>query len=745
MNENTIEILNTDVIIECSDENDIAIDVGNTMIFDYNYLYDKPSINSVQLAGNKTSCDLGLASVEDMSAKEDVANKIGVLDASVNNTQYPTAKCVREGLLSKADTALSNLSAQGQAIIDSKADVNLSNLSAAAAEHLNSLACYENTGELLTDAEGLANLKNYAHSAFDRTKFTISGNPLITDDGVASGFSSSDKISATILQAYDIVNFTYTTTCRFIYDSSIPTGAVIYRVGRFLVDLDIGNSKLRLQGHDTNSTMVNFARIALPELNSGDVLDIKTSFNSTQQSISVSINGNTPISASASGAPRTEVISDIPVYIGVDVSTNPLTHGEVDLKFLSVCIDGISVFSGNQTGIDEIKTDDYTITGTPALTADGVASGFTTSNYISKTITGTLSKDTPFEFDFSFKTPEAFGGQQTIWGIDNNTRAYIGNTGTLYVLYLGVSKGVLLAAGTEYDMKLVYDGAQFVLRYKRSTDVAYMALEPTSVASANVLTNPNFGIGILASSLNNPFYGTIDLNKIRLYINGNLIWQPCMKIPYTQSKTGSKIVEAAYRTRVNDMYNQLGYAPYYTLSDNDFTLQQGEIYGIIAKTDEKTKQNKSDLQTKADKNLGNVLSSITSIPPNALTNIDGQWIDSHYVIADWVSASASDRTYSLSTYLPNDGYSYEVMFSAICETDSASGSKAGVAIITDVITSSNCLICRCQTRAAASIRSAGTVVVPVGTSRIVTVIGGTTLTGTFILYANAYRRIGTNV
>jgi hypothetical protein len=29
------------------------------------------------------------------------------------------------------------------------------------------------------------------------------------------------------------------------------------------------------------------------------------------------------------------------------------------------------------------------------------------------------------------------------------------------------------------------------------------------------------------------------------------------------------------------MYEQSGYAPYYTLGDNDFTLPMGEIYGMI--------------------------------------------------------------------------------------------------------------------------------------------------------------------
>ncbi|MBQ1988570.1 MAG: hypothetical protein II234_01535, partial [Clostridia bacterium] len=77
----------------------------------------------------------------------------------------------------------------------------------------------------------------------------------------------------------------------------------------------------------------------------------------------------------------------------------------------------------------------------------------------------------------------------------------------------------------------------------------------------------------------------IDLNAFKIYVDGNLVYQPCLKIPYTESKTGSKIVDSIYRNRVNDMAEQFGFAPYYTLSDTDFTLPQVELYGLIgAKT-----------------------------------------------------------------------------------------------------------------------------------------------------------------
>ena len=50
------------------------------------------------------------------------------------------------------------------------------------------------TGGVSTDTDVYSDIVNYAHSTFDRSKFQIVGSPVITDDGIASGFSSSNYI-----------------------------------------------------------------------------------------------------------------------------------------------------------------------------------------------------------------------------------------------------------------------------------------------------------------------------------------------------------------------------------------------------------------------------------------------------------------------------------------------------------------------------------------------------------------------
>lgn len=58
------------------------------------------------------------------------------------------------------------------------------------------------------------------------------------------------------------------------------------------------------------------------------------------------------------------------------------------------------------------------------------------------------------------------------------------------------------------------------------------------------------------------------------------------------------------------------------------------------------------------KDLSNISSAITSIPPTALTNFDGQWVFSTQLLS---SATAIGKySISLSSYLPNDNYKYAV-------------------------------------------------------------------------------------
>lgn len=129
--------------------------------------------------------------------------------------------------------------------------------------------------------------------------------------------------------------------------------------------------------------------------------------------------------------------------------------------------------------------------------------------------------------------------------------------------------------------------------------------------------------------------------------------------------------------------------------------------------------------------------------------VDGQWVFKSTELASsvtWNSSSHSDaKDYSLSSYLPNDGRKYEVLIRANGTTTSTSGKFIRVGITSDIITTQT-YACACRTRTASTQNCAGSVILPVGTGRKISVAGTTDSSsdGTYGLRALGYRRIGLN-
>ena len=251
------------------------------------------------------------------------------------------------------------------------------------------------------------------------------------------------------------------------------------------------------------------------------------------------------------------------------------------------------------TGIDVAKADDYEVVGNPVITDDGIASGFSTSTYLKINKAFTFNSDFEIEVGIVSQISENSKAQSIISNI-NSSDSY-----------------------AKFDMFVAPNGTDIQLQFRNQDGtVKYSPLASNALTvGQNSIINVNYKSDLLTVKVNNvkvltesidlsdwsadydtwnigyslwryirPFTGSIDLNSFKIYVDGNLVYQPCLKIPYTLSKTGSKIVDVAYRDRVQDLYEQTGVAPYYTIDETNqnFTLPMGEIYGMIER---KAKQN----------------------------------------------------------------------------------------------------------------------------------------------------------
>ena len=205
----------------------------------------------------------------------------------------------------------------------------------------------------------------------------------------------------------------------------------------------------------------------------------------------------------------------------------------------------------------------------------------------------------------------------------------------------------------------------------------------------------------------------------------------------------------------SDVTTALGYTPYDASNPNGYTSNVGTVtsvnnvspvsgnVSITIPTDTSDLTNgagyitSSALSGLADTDLSNISATGQKV-------LDGQWIYSETSIASTVSApTATDLSYSLETYLPNDTYNYEVLFTMWGNTGTTSGNAVYLELKTDLQPNITYLGLA-RTRTTSNVSAAGACTMAVGSGRKVYIGATANNTGSISLKAMGYRRIGTN-
>lgn len=227
----------------------------------------------------------------------------------------------------------------------------------------------------------------------------------------------------------------------------------------------------------------------------------------------------------------------------------------------------------------------FEVVGSPTITDDGIASGFSTDNYLKCLTNFDFSKN--FSIECLFTTGDDTTTEQHLWetivgrGINlqvkNNKFALAVGDGTNWISVSSSNSNA--TANTSYKAKVIHT----LTGYK---------LYINEVEEINIPTITTVPTQDLYICRNGYFVGSIDLKQFSITVDGKEVFSGNktgldvinnIEIPYTLSKTGSKIVDVAYRDRVIDLYGQEGQAGYYTIDEpnKNFTLPMGEIYGMI--------------------------------------------------------------------------------------------------------------------------------------------------------------------
>ncbi len=433
------------------------------------------------------------------------------------------------------------------------------------------------TGAVSTDADVFADIQMYAHSTFDKSKFDVVGSPSITDDGIASGFSDGNYLKVdniTLGNDFEIdyvINLPTLINNNFILSGEDGNYIQLSVTSAGLLQTDLGNGTSWITNANHNTQI---------EANTDTALKIKYKNNT----LNVYKNGNLIDSTEVTGL-------NIPacnLLIGTNRAKAIFTNGSIFLKSFKAKANGVVIFTGNQTGLDIIKPDDYTVVGTPTITADGVASGFSDGNYLKMPNLPIIENNITMTCNVNIGVIGTVAFNYIMGWYPNENSSYLRfvyQNGKINIQW----KDKDLTSG-QAESNNVDSNSEHLLKFELTESNLKCYLDNVLFANVDVeinldaLTPDVFTIGRMNNVgtwiLNQ---GSIDLNSFKVYVDGSLVYQPCLKIPYTLSKTGSKIVDAAYRDRVKDVYEQYGTAMYYTIDEENqnFTLPMGEIYGMI--------------------------------------------------------------------------------------------------------------------------------------------------------------------
>ena len=524
--------------------------------------------------------------------------------------------------------------------------------------------------------ETIEKMEAAKRSTFDRSKFNVIGSPNITSDGIASGFSSSNYLTTPIID--------FSKPFEIIFEENFinrPSGLYsrLLNIQGMMSSDKIGYYIQVKLGSDSFSGIFNvivnntihweFTKFIW----TGEQYQVYTRENETAEWILRNTYDSTACPSNANNETTATIV------MGYHQNSGYSADGSIDLKQFSITVDGVEVFSGNKTGIDTIKPDDYTVVGTPTISADGVAKYIGTASGRITTTTIDFSTSSSWEIVFPYYTGNTNTGIQVIMGSETGSVLQLvrfQNTNTCQMQCPATSFGVSsslsdfsLNLNTQYICKV----GQFItngvittyFKYKADTDNNYTVLSNTNATNIFDYTGA-IAIGGY-NGTNMMAYGSIDLNAFKIYVDGNLVYQPCLKIPYTQTKDGKKIVDYNYKSRVEDEYGQAGFTPYYTLD----TESRGN-YKVVGSPTINSDFIASGFSTSNNINIGTIPTPTSSLdvtfkvalPNSTITHDNGVFA---------VAVSGNGISFMLKLY--NNNTFYQLALGSTTATDITGGYK----------------------------------------------------------------------
>lgn len=250
----------------------------------------------------------------------------------------------------------------------------------------------------------------------------------------------------------------------------------------------------------------------------------------------------------------------------------------------------------------EFDLSKFTVVGNPVISEDGIASGFSSGNYLA--INNVIDWTSPFKIFFKFKTSTLPNVEQSVFSkYTQNSKLfyfYIHKDGE-FVSYDGAGRFYLSTtyptANTTYYGVWEYDGTKQFIKLGTTEENLTTIIDNMGVPENTSLSGLN--IGIFSNGTINNFLGSIDLKYFSITVDGTEVFNglkdltqydtytlpssEVITIPYIPSVDGVKIVDVAYKPLVDQLYTETGVGNYIIIDETNktFRLPLPDIYSQI--------------------------------------------------------------------------------------------------------------------------------------------------------------------
>lgn len=357
---------------------------------------------------------------------------------------------------------------------------------------------------------------------FDIDKVTVVGNPTITSDGVVTGFSSSNYLTS---QTSIVLDNTISFCFKFrILTNQTTTGAIFNCLNNFQC-LIYYSKRGQVCMHLNGNTFVTSAI-----LDDNAIYDVECGYNHLNGEMYVKttdLNGNTEINNTA--APNT-------FSHNISAITYGWQNGVGEGNFSgSIYMNTVKIEKNNQLIYTPVKPTyllerrkpkvwnkgQFTVVGNPSISDDGVASGFSSGNYLT---IPSIDMTQPWEghIDFSTTTLGTASGYLD-WGTTEQDNGLVLSSSKWlsFRTIVGQINSDVLKDNTKYSCVFGWSGTQYYLKILEYGTNEWKT-RTTNNTTSNSSVNTTVKIGWFDSQF--PCLNSLNLKTIKFYQNNTLVF-----------------------------------------------------------------------------------------------------------------------------------------------------------------------------------------------------------------------------